>query len=155
MKTTDENPTNSRLPELDPDARYEITRIIVSKSEHFRGTRARINQRLNNFYSSRGTEYMQNKISVVMPDGKVIADYATYSSFIKVVKYIGFDRAAALNIRYKGYPLVLMNPRSTRYKQAFSKWHVLANWPTVEVAKHINIIADRLDLHLYADVVAK
>lgn len=134
---------------------YEVKRIAISRSLSHRDQRARINQRLKNLRSNGGTEYMQNKISVLMPDRTIIADHATYSSFIKVVKYIGYNKVAELGLKYGQNPIVAREPLNDRYRKADGNWYVLANWPTPVVAQYINKIADELDLFIECDVVPK
>lgn len=90
-----------------------------------------------------------------MPDRKVIADYATYSSFIKVVEFIGFERVAALDMKYGQYPIVTKSPIGNVYSKANASWFVLSKWPTPVVAQYVNNIADALDLYIECDVVPK
>ncbi len=142
------------LPE-DEETPYAVTRIVLSKSESYRNERARINQRLSRFRSNGGTEYMQNKISIRMPDGKIIAERATYQSFIEFLDKVGYERVAKLGLLFGKYPIVSSEPINNRYKQANAHWYVLANWPTVKCAQYINDIADLLDLYIECDVVPK
>lgn len=129
--------------------------ILISKSESYRNQRARINQRLRSMRTNGGTEYMQNKIAIRMPDGKVIAGRATYQSFIEFLDKVGYERVADLGLSFGKYPIVTKSPVNSRYKQANAHWYVLANWPTVKCAQYINDIADRLDLYIECDVVPK
>ncbi|MDE6497653.1 MAG: hypothetical protein K2L21_03230 [Muribaculaceae bacterium] len=133
----------------------QAAQTVLTKSESYRNQRARINQRLSRFRSNGGTEYMQNKIAIRMPDGKIISDRATYQSFIYLLDIIGYERVAALGLKFGQYPIVAKEPINNRYKKANAHWYVLANWPTIKCAQYINDIADLLDLYIECDVVAK
>ena len=136
-------------------AENAVNSIVLSKSESYRNERARINRRLSHYRSNGGTEYMQNKISIRMPDGKVIAERATYQSFIEFLDKVGYDQVAKLGLHFGKYPIVANELINSRYKRANTQWYVLANWPTVKCAQYINDIADLLDLYIECDVVAK
>ena len=146
-ENTEESPAEEPVP--------QPARITLSKSESYRNQRARINQRLSRFRSTGGTEYMQNKIAIRMPDGKVISNRATYQSFISLLDIIGYEKVAALGLKFGKYPIIAKEPINNRYKKANAHWYVLANWPTVKCAQYINDIADMLDLYIECDVVAK
>lgn len=142
-------------PSEDNTPAKEVKRVVLTKSEAYRNQRARINRRLSHFTSNGGTEYMQNKISIRMPDGKIIAETATYQSFIEFLNKIGYQRVADLGLLYGKNPIVTKDPIGNRYKHANARWYVLANWPTVKCAQYINDIADLLDLYIECDVVPK
>lgn len=144
------------IPEEKNDTSYALTRVVLSRSESHRQQRARINRRLRNYRPTGGTEFMKNKISVLMPDKKIISEYATYQSFMQVVEYIGFDCVASLGMKYGNYPIVTKEPKGgNRYAKANNEWYILSNWPTTVVAQYINDIADALDLYIECDVVPK
>lgn len=140
---------------VEAPASHQSSRIVLSKSESYRNQRARINQRLDRFRSNGGTEYMQNKIAIRMPDGQIISDRATYQSFISLLDIIGYEKVAGLGLKFGQYPIVTKDFINNRYKKANAHWYVLANWPTVKCAQYINDIADLLDLYIECDVVAK
>lgn len=127
----------------------------MTKDESYRRQRERINNRLKSSRISGGTDYMQNKVIVKMPDNSFIQDYATVSTFTKVVEYIGYNRVFELGLKWGKYDIVTQTPFGTRYKEASRGWYVLSNWPTVVAAQYINKIADELNLYIEADVVPK
>lgn len=143
------------LPEVDSEAEYKVVKVVLSKDESYRRQRERINNRLKNSRISGGTDYMQNKVIVKMPDNSYIQDYATVSTFTKVVEYIGYNRVFELGLKWGKYDIVTQTPFGTRYKEASRGWYVLSNWPTVVAAQYINKIADELNLYIEADVVPK
>lgn len=143
------------LPEVDTEAEYKVVKVIMTKDESYRRQRERINNRLKSSRISGGTDYMQNKVIVKMPDNSFIQDYATVSTFTKVVEYIGYNRVFELGLKWGKYDIVTQTPFGTRYKEASRGWYVLSNWPTVVAAQYINKIADELNLYIEADVVPK
>lgn len=143
------------LPEVDTEAEYKVVKVIMTKDESYRRQRERINNRLKSSRISGGTDYMQNKVIVKMPDNSFIQDYATVSTFAKVVEYIGYNRVFELGLKWGKYDIVTQTPFGTRYKEASRGWYVLSNWPTVVAAQYINKIADELNLYIEADVVPK
>lgn len=143
------------LPEVDSEAEYKVVKVVLSKDESYRRQRERINNRLKNSRISGGTDYMQNKVIVKMPDNSFIQDYATVSTFTKVVEYIGYNRVFELGLKWGKYDIVTQTPFGSRYKEASRGWYVLSNWPTVVAAQYINKIADELNLYIEADVVPK
>lgn len=80
------------LPEVDSEAEYKVVKVVLSKDESYRRQRERINNRLKSSRISGATDYMQNKVIVKMPDNSYIQDYATVSTFTKVVEHIGYNR---------------------------------------------------------------
>lgn len=146
---------DEQLPEVDTEAEYKVVKVVLSKDESYRRQRERINTRLKNSRISGGTDYMQNKVSVKMPDNSFIQDYATVSTFTKVVEYIGYNRVFELGLKWGKYDIVTQTPFGSRYKEASRGWYVLSNWPTVVAAQYINKIADELNLYIEADVVPK
>lgn len=144
-----------QLPEVDTDAEYKVVKVVLSKDESYRRQRERINTRLKNSRISGGTDYMQNKVIVKMPDNSFIQDYATVSTFTKVVEHIGYNRVFELGLKWGKYDIVTQTPFGSRYKEASRGWYVLSNWPTVIAAQYINKIADELNLYIEADVVPK
>lgn len=143
------------LPEVDTEAEYKVVKVIMTKDESYRRQRERINNRLKSSRISGGTDYMQNKVIVKMPDNSFIQDYATVSTFTKVVEYIGYNRVFELGLKWGKYDIVTQTPFGSRYKEASRGWYVLSNWPTVVAAQYINKIADELNLYIEADVVPK
>lgn len=143
------------LPEVETEAEYKVVKVIMTKDESYRRQRERINNRLKSSRISGGTDYMQNKVIVKMPDNSFIQDYATVSTFTKVVEYIGYNRVFELGLKWGKYDIVTQTPFGTRYKEASRGWYVLSNWPTVVAAQYINRIADELNLYIEADVVPK
>lgn len=143
------------LPEVDSEAEYKVVKVVLSKDESYRRQRERINNRLKSSRISGGTDYMQNKVIVKMPDNSYIQDYATVSTFTKVVEHIGYNRVFELGLKWGKYDIVTQTPFGTRYKEASRGWYVLSNWPTVVAAQYINKIADELNLYIEADVVPK
>lgn len=139
------------------DTAYQVSHVIMSKSDSFRRQRALINQRLKSHKKVGKTDFMQYKLSIIMPDRTIIADTASYSSFIKFVEYVGLQRIADLDMKYGQYPLVTKEPigGDGRYAKANASWYVLKNWPTIVAAQYINDIADVLDLFIEADIVPK
>lgn len=144
-----------QLPEDNTEAEYKVVKVVLSKDESYRRQRERINTRLKNSRISSGTDYMQNKVIVKMPDNSFIQDYATVSTFTKVVEYIGYNRVFELGLKWGKYDIVTQTPFGSRYKEASRGWYVLSNWPTVVAAQYINKIADELNLYIEADVVPK
>lgn len=143
------------LPEVDSEAEYKVVKVVLSKDESYRRQRERINNRLKSSRISGATDYMQNKVIVKMPDNSYIQDYATVSTFTKVVEHIGYNRVFELGLKWGKYDIVTQTPFGTRYKEASRGWYVLSNWPTVVAAQYINKIADELNLYIEADVVPK
>lgn len=143
------------LPEVETEAEYKVVKVIMTKDESYRRQRERINNRLKSSRISGGTDYMQNKVIVKMPDNSFIQDYATVSTFTKVVEYIGYNRVFELGLKWGKYDIVTQTPFGSRYKEASRGWYVLSNWPTVIAAQYINRIADELNLYIEADVVPK
>lgn len=143
------------LPEVETEAEYKVVKVIMTKDESYRRQRERINNRLKSSRISGGTDYMQNKVIVKMPDNSFIQDYATVSTFTKVVEYIGYNRVFELGLKWGKYDIVTQTPFGSRYKEASRGWYVLSNWPTVVAAQYINKIADELNLYIEADVVPK
>lgn len=144
-----------QLPEDNTEAEYKVVKVVLSKDESYRRQRERINNRLKNSRISGGTDYMQNKVIVKMPDNSYIQDYATVSTFTKFVEYIGYNRVFELGLKWGKYDIVTQTPFGSRYKKASRGWYVLSNWPTVVAAQYINKIADELNLYIEADVVPK
>jgi hypothetical protein len=136
------------------------SRPLKTKSEYYRQLRSQTNARLQRQLQQRSvpgvSNYMQDKISVKMPDGKIIAEKYNIDSLIKIVQTIGYEKVAALNImHFNKYPIVTREPIGKKYKGATLGWYVLSDSSTKYTAIHVNEIADALDINMIADVVAK
>ena len=130
---------------------------IQTKQELYRKLREETNARLHKMLKEpKGMNMMQDKISVKMPDGSIIAEKYTIDSLTKVIQTLGYEKVAALNIKhYNTYPIVTRKPIAKKYREATKGWYILSDCYTKFVAIHLNEIADALAIPLLADIAPK
>jgi hypothetical protein len=140
-----------------PDEKLAHDNHIQTKSEYYKKLRANINARLNKMLKNPvGQNLMQDKISVRMPNGKIIAEKYTVDSLSEIIRTLGYEKVAALNImHFNKYPLVTRDPIRNKYREATLGWYILCDCYTKFVAIHVNEIADALDIPMFAEVVPK
>lgn len=91
---------------------------------------------------------------VTMPDRTVICEPHGINTLIEVVRKIGIERVAELNLKHGKYDLIADSNVNGKYAEIGRRW-ILSNFPNVRKVEIINEIGRRLNLPLQAILVAK
>lgn len=101
-----------------------------------------------------GKSYQKERPMVTMPDRTVICEPHGINTLIEVVRKIGIERVAELNLKHGKYDLIADSNVNGKYAEIGRRW-ILSNFPNVRKVEIINEIGRRLNLPLQAILVAK
>lgn len=126
--------------------------FIRNINEYFREERIKANYEAEN--RNKLTKNNTHKDVLLINTG--LAGFVKCSDAIdtmcEVIRSIGFDTVAALNIMVSNRPLLTKTPQHSGYRKENSGWYLLSNFPNVKKVVTLNEIFNRLDLRLVARI---
>lgn len=93
------------------------------------------------------------RLVVTLPDrGILIRCQQATDTFVEVIKRIGIERVAGLDIEIAGIPLVSMTEHPARAQRPEGPYYITMGLAPVDMARRLEQIASQLGIVLYAEL---